>query len=898
MNKPHRSIKRQIIVSFILLLIAIFGISGYFVYVNWLGSVEQTTNKILENVGERVYRQIDRFVDIPLYINNHNVLLIQRNIVDLADDRNRDLFFANQIKTAQQDVYSFTYGAANGYFFGARRNPQNEIEIYKNNAETAGKNRYYKANPDLSTGAFVMETARFDPRSRDWYQAAKVGRGPVFSPVYAHFVMNDLAFSAAEPVYAPSGALLGVVGTHVTLSRLNRYLQMIAADYDGVVYVVEADSGYLVANSHEQANYRKTGTQGIERIKVEQIAEPAIVRAYLEWRDRQMRGFADQQWFVKAQPYEKMGLNWLIIAAVPQEPYMAPLMQGIYYSLLLTLIVIFLASFLYVKSTNVVLEPIQSLIQTTVRFTAGEFSERAAVFRDDEIGILSRAFNNMADEICQLINSLESKIKERTSELEQMNQLARQAQMDAQAANEVKGTFLANMSHELRTPLNAILGYSELLQGDAELSRKNREVLGTIHRSGLHMLTLINDVLDIAKIESKKMTLSYTSFDLAGQLDDVTNMLKVRADAKQIGFVVTGRDNLPRYVIGDAVKLRVVLINLIGNAIKFTEQGAVSVDFSATAAQPGRVLFAVAVEDTGSGIGQAEQEKLFQFFSQTESGRLSQSGTGLGLAISQEYVRMMGGEIHVSSQVAVGSRFSFEISLAIAADEAEDITATTQRVVGLKPGRNTPRILVAEDTEDSRTLLIKQLTAIGLQVLTAADGQEAVDQFVRHQPDLIWMDLRMPVLDGREATRRIKATVQGARTKIIAVSAHAFESEQESLREAGFDGFVAKPYQAAELYQLMAELLGLEYIYEMAPELASAQGTAEAIRSDALPELPDELRQDLRAAVIRLDVIEVNRLIHLLKENNPNAAAVLSQLANNLEYSQMLRLIDAGKAAE
>ena len=895
MNKPQRSIKHQIIVSFIIMLVAIFGISGYFVYVNWLSSVEQTTNKILENVGSRVYRQIDRFVDIPLHINNHSVLLIQQKYVDLADDRKRDLFFANEIKTAQQDVYSFTYGGENGYFFGARRNPQNEIEIYKNNAQTNGKNRYFKTNPDLSTGEFLMETGHFDPRSRDWYQIAKAKRGPYFSSVYAHFVMKDLAFSAAEPVYAPSGELLGVVGTHVTLSRLNQYLQMIAADYDGIVYVVEADTGYVVANSHEKANYRQNGTQQIERIKVDQFAEAEIVQAYLEWGNHQKRGFSDRQWFIKTQPYEKMGLNWLIIAAVPQETYMAPLMQGIYYSLLLTLIVIFLASFLYVKSTNVVLEPIQSLIQTTVRFTAGEFSERAAVFRDDEIGILSRAFNKMADEICQLLNSLERKIKERTSELEQMNQLARQAQMDAQAANEVKGTFLANMSHELRTPLNAILGYSELLQGEGELSRKNREVLGTIHRSGLHMLTLINDVLDIAKIESKKMTLSCNSFDLIGQLDDVTNMLKVRADAKQLDFVVTGRESLPRYVMGDAVKLRVVLINLIGNAIKFTERGSVKVDFAVTVAQPGEVLFAVAVEDTGSGIGQAEQDKLFQFFSQTESGRLSQSGTGLGLAISQEYVRMMGGEIHVSSQVAVGSRFSFEISLAIAADEAADITATTQRVVGLKPGRNIPRILVAEDTEDSRMLLIKQLTAIGLQVLTAADGQEAVDQFMRHHPDLIWMDLRMPVLDGREATRRIRAAPQGIRAKIVALSAHTFESDTESLRRDGFDGFIAKPYRANEVYQMMAQLLGLEYNYDRQGAPALVRDAAAPERNSVSLELPDELRAQLRAALIRLEPNAIDRQVALINLTNPAAAAVLSQLANNLEYSQMLRLIDGDK---
>ena len=896
MNTPRSSIKHQIVFSFIVLLGIIFGISSYFVYVNWLGSVEQATQKILENVGDRVYRQIDRFVDIPLNINNHNVLPIRRKLVDLADDKSRDLFFANQIKTSPLDVYSFTYGTENGHFFGARRNPQNEIEIYRNNAESDGKNRYYKTNPDLSTGAFVMETARFDPRGRDWYQTAKIQRGPFFSPVYPHFVMNDLAISAVDPVYSDGGELQGVLGTHLTLSRLNRYVATIAEDYAGVVYVVEADNGNLVANSQTKPNFLQTGPQRIERINVEQIDVPEIVQAYKRWKSEQIRGFSSQQWFVRAQPYERLGLNWLIIAAVPQEPYMAPLRQGIYYSLLITLLVVILAIFLYVKSTDVVLKPIRNLIQTTERFTAGEFAVRAAVFHDDEIGILSRAFNKMADEICQLINSLEDKIKDRTSELEQMNRLARQAQLEAQEANETKDAFLANMSHELRTSLSAVLGYSELLQGDGGLSKRNREYVGTIHRSGLHMLTLINDVLDIAKIESKKMTLYSATFDLAGQVDDVTNMLKLRADAKQLEYVVTGRDNLPRSVQGDATKLRVVLLNLIGNAIKFTESGSVHVDFSATAESAGEILFAVTVKDTGSGIDPAEQEKLFQFFSQTESGRLSQSGTGLGLAISQEYIRMMGGEIRVSSQVGAGSRFSFEIVLKLAEGEVKYApTGALRRVVGLKDGRKAPRVLVAEDTEENRTLLVRQLGPLGMEIYSAADGQEAVDQFLRHQPDLIWMDIRMPVLDGIEATRRIKAMTQGARTKIIAVSAHAFESEKDSLRAAGFDGFVAKPYQAAELYQTMAELLGLEYIYEMEPESAGALGATAPIRSDAALELPDELRQALRAAVIRLDVIEVNRLIHSLKESNPNAAAVLSQLANNLEYSQMLRLIDEGK---
>lgn len=204
-----------------------------------------------------------------------------------------------------------------------------------------------------------------------------------------------------------------------------------------------------------------------------------------------------------------------------------------------------------------------------------------------------------------------------------------------------------------------------------------------------------------------------------------------------------------------------VLLNLIGNAIKFTEHGSVHVDFSATAESAGEILFAVTVEDTGSGIDPAEQEKLFQFFSQAESGRLSQSGTGLSLASGQEYIRMMGGEIRVSNQVGAGSRFSFEIVLKLAEGEVKCApTGAARRVVGLKDGRKAPRVLVAEDTEENRTLLVRQLGPLGMEIYSAADGQEAVDQFLRHQPDLIWMDIRMPVLDGIEATRRIKATAQ------------------------------------------------------------------------------------------------------------------------------------------
>jgi len=890
----QRSIKQQIVMSFILLMLAMFGISGYFVFANWLTSAEQTTQGILESVGASVFRQIDRFTQIPLSINDEYVALIQNNIVDLQSDRDRDLFFVNRIKTAQADVYSFTFGAETGYYFGARRNADNSLEVYRNNAQTGGKNRYYKVNQDLSTGEFVMETAPFDPRSRDWYKIAKSTGGPVFSPIYPHFIMNDLALSAAQPVYDNNRRLLGVLGTHVILSGLNQHLKRIVTDYSGIVYIVEARSGNLVANSQQKPNFQKLANQQYRRIKVTEIEEREIVEAYLGHRNSPGTLIDDKQWFVKVMDYNRLGLDWLIIAAIPKSPYLDGLMNGIYYSLFVTMIVILLAVYLYVKSTGLVLAPIQNLIQTAEKFTAGEFAERAQVFRNDEIGILSNAFNRMAEEICRLINSLEQRIIDRTAELERMNLLAVEAQTKAQEANQVKSEFLANMSHELRTPLTAILGYSALLQGEPGLPRKNAEYLGTIHRSGEHMLTLINDVLDIARIESKKMTLNLAEFDFQLFLTDIENLFKIRAEAKQLKLELVGMEQLPRFVIGDATKLRVVFINLIGNAIKFTDRGGIRVDFSATDTGQGKVTITVVVEDTGSGISAAEQVKLFQFFSQTESGRLSQTGTGLGLAISQEYVRMMGGEIVLTSTVDVGSRFSFTIDLQSAIPSREE-QIPLLRVVGLKPGQRSPRILVVEDMTVSRELLVRIMDSAGLVVSSAENGQQAVERFTQERPDLVWMDIRMPVMDGLEAVRRIRTMPQGEAAKIVALSAQVLPAERKSVLAAGFDDLVTKPYDAAELFQVMGRLLNLEFSYEPVEGLAQVYGGAAAVGAEPRLDLPDPTRQAISAAILKLDMNEIERIIKNLQVENPAAAEILERLAVNLEYSRILELLEGKK---
>lgn len=409
----------------------------------------------------------------------------------------------------------------------------------------------------------------------------------------------------------------------------------------------------------------------------------------------------------------------------------------------------------------------------------------------------------------------------------------KQAKDIAEVANRAKSEFLANMSHELRTPLNAILGFSQLMTHDVSLSQDHRKNLSIINRSGEHLLELINDILEMSKIEAGRTTFNENAFDLYRLLDTLEEMLALRAQSKGLQISFERDLSSPQFITTDEGKLRQVLINLLSNAIKFTQVGKVTVRVT-TLSSVHRLQFEV--EDTGPGIATHEIEKLFEAFGQTETGRKSQQGTGLGLPISRKFVQLMGGDISVSSVLGQGTLFRFEIEIGVAQSTDIKRLEPTKRVIGLASNQPTYRILVVEDRLENRLLLVRLLVPLGFEVREAVNGQEALDLLEEWSPHLIWMDMQMPVMDGYEATRRIRGRENAVgETIIIALTASALETDREIVLEAGCDDFVRKPFKEQLLFDKMSQYLGVKYCYESQANITEAAESKQDNLSEASP---------------------------------------------------------------
>jgi signal transduction histidine kinase/CheY-like chemotaxis protein len=485
---------------------------------------------------------------------------------------------------------------------------------------------------------------------------------------------------------------------------------------------------------------------------------------------------------------------------------------------------------------------------------------------------------------------LEHLVEQRTAE-------AVEARDQALEANRAKSTFLANISHELRTPLNAILGYSAMVGADTNLSDQHRKDLAVVGSSGEHLLELIDDVLDMAKIETGGANVETAPMDLHHLVNDTINMLRDHAQTKNLELLLDMSSRTPRFIRSDPGKLRQVLANIVGNAVKYTDEGGVVVRLEARPGDsPRDRLLIFDVEDTGIGISVEDQTRIFNPFVQVASS-VNRKGTGLGLSISRHFVELMGGTIQLESTLGLGSRFRIEIPAQLAdAAEVKAATANLRHVIGLEPGQPDYRILIVEDHRESWLLLSRLLQAVGFNVQVVEDGGRAVETFQTWQPHFVWMDIRLPVMSGLEAARRIREIEGSARrVKIVAATASAFGSQREEVLASGFDDFLRKPYRPREIFDCMARQLGVKYVYR-SDQAAPAGDPAAILKPEDLASLPAALRHELEDAVVSLDAKRIATLVRQVSGQNALLGNTLERLTSKSAYSPILRALRGSKS--
>lgn len=476
----------------------------------------------------------------------------------------------------------------------------------------------------------------------------------------------------------------------------------------------------------------------------------------------------------------------------------------------------------------------------------------------------------------------------------QAREHARLAQRQAEAANKAKSIFLANMSHELRTPLNAILGFSNLLARDPGMSQHQRETLALINRSGEHLLKLINDVLDMSKIEAGRIVLEQRPFEIMALMRDLQALMAVRAQEKSLVLQLELPTERECWLLGDAGKLRQALINLLGNAIKFTPKGTVTLRLRYASPEPptGRIAI-IEVEDTGIGIAEADQKRVFDPFIQVDHGNAYQ-GSGLGLAITARIIAIMRGSIRLTSTPGMGSCFHIEIPFATPPAQAPQTATSRRQAVALAPGQRTPRILIVEDQRENWLLLQHILEGVGCVVQVVENGLKGVEAFSAWHPDFIWMDIRMPVMDGLEATRTIRHLPGGDAVRIAALTASVFQEEHEHVLQAGMNDFVRKPYQPEDIFDCLRRQLHLEFVYaqDVSPPPSESAVSGE-LSGQSLAPLDATWRLRLRQAVLQLDTRRIAELIEEVQPTHPEIGRALQQAGAQLAYSSIIRALDA-----
>ncbi len=890
-------------VPFMVQVVAVTSLVGYLSYRNGQQAVSTLADQLMDQVSDRVDQQLENYLALPHQINQLNLDVIQRGLLDPKDLDAAELYFFKQSQVFKNFSYA-GYALPDKTAVGAGRWLKGHDIVLTHHPGGSVKDYTYLPDQQGKRTRLIYE-ANYNPVIQEWYVGtAKVGK-PFWSHIYlAEGFEGYLSSTAGAPIYDAKGKLRGVLGIDLLLRDISTFLEKIKVSSAGQVFIVERD-GMLIANSDGSPTYRNLSKNKSERIQAFNSSSPVIraVSRQLQTKFGVLRNIQtpqkfefqlqdntfsklNQRQFTTVIPWrDQFGLDWLIIVTVPESDFMGQINANTRTTILLCLCALGIATLLGIFTARWISRPIKQLSEASAAIAAGNLDQTVKAEQVQELQTLAQSFNAMAEQLRDSFSALaknneilEQRVEERTAELQE-------AKNNADAANNAKSEFLANMSHELRTPLNGILGYAQILQRDPEVMPEQKTGLDVIYQCGTHLLTLINDILDIAKIEARKLELSPNDFHLGQFLQDVQDICCIRAEQKEIRFIYEALNQLPFAVHADEKRLRQVLINLLGNAIKFTEQGEVR--FKVGTVESGHIRFQV--EDTGIGIPSTYIQKIFLPFEQVGDHNQRAEGTGLGLSITQKILLLMGSQIEVKSTQGVGSSFRFDLDLPIAADWNQTKSVSSQdNIIGYESRQRT--LLVVDDRWENRRILIDLLTPLGFMMIEAENGQDGLEKAKASMPDLIITDLVMPGLDGFEMTQRLRQQSEFKTIPIIASSASVFDFNRQKSEAAGCNHFLSKPIQTSELFKLLQSSLGLVWRYRM-PEPPIAESSA--IQEDIIIPPSKELQELYRIAksgfIADLN-IEVNRLRHL----NPSYRAFadrIAKLVDNFETKAITQFL-------
>ncbi|MCV3217425.1 ATP-binding protein [Plectonema radiosum NIES-515] len=812
------SLRSLLIVPFVLQIFAAVGLTGYLSFRNGQQAINNLATRLRSEVSLRIDQHLETQLDTARNLAQTNGDAIDLKLLNLQYPAALGQFFWKQLKLHNIGYIGFAYStgdfAGAGRFFEDGRVTVDEVSRQRN----GNFNWYiYNTNSQGERTTLAINNGRYIAKEEGWYTEPVRAGQPLWKVYQWQSPPYTLSISANRPVYDQNKKLIGVIGVDQRLSQISDFLRELKVSPSGKTFILER-TGLIIASSAAEQPYKLVDGKAT-RLNASN-SQDALIRATTQHLTKQFSNLNQiqqsqtlefmldgQRQFLQVTPWkDEWGLDWLVVVAVPESDFMAQINANSRTTVVLCLGALGVATILGVFTSGWITKPILQLQEASQLISCGHLDQTVQVQGIHELESLADYFNQMAGQLKTSFIELETRVEERTAEL-------KEAKLVADNANQAKSEFLANMSHELRTPLNGILGYAQILERSKALPDKERHGVNIIHQCGSHLLTLINDVLDLSKIEARKLELAPQAIHFPSFLQGVVEICRIRAEEKGINFQYEPDADLPVGIAADEKRLRQVLINLLGNAIKFTDRGSVTLAVERVAVDCDQTAqFCFVVADTGVGIAPENIHKLFQAFEQVGEHNRKTEGTGLGLAISQQIVQLMGGQIQVKSQPGVGSDFSFEVALPLATDWSQQQTSTVGNIIGYEGTQH--HILVVDDRWENRGVIVNLLEPLGFILTEAENGQDGLAKIRQHSPDLVILDLSMPVMDGFEMLKQIRNTDDLKHLKVIVSSASVAQLDRRMSLEAGGDDFLPKPVQVSELFNFLANYLKLTWKYQ------------------------------------------------------------------------------------